>query len=138
MAAPTQLPFTSAQIEALPKAVTIEGLCAGISNPDIFFSEEVAEQEQAINLCAACPVLDQCLNYALRNELYGIWGGTTPAERQTLNSVPVISPEFRREAAEIRHDIESEVLTVVQIAAKWNVDERSIYRYKAKLRKEAS
>jgi hypothetical protein len=50
----------------------------------------------------------------------------------------VITPEFRREAAEIRFDIESEILTVTQIAAKYRVDERSIYRYKARLRKEAS
>jgi hypothetical protein len=70
--------------------------------------------------------------------MYGIWAGTTPAERQTLNSVSVITPEFRREAAEIRYDIESEILTVTQIAAKYRVDERSIYRYKARLRKEAS
>ena len=138
MAAPIQLPFTLQEVEELPKAIIKEGMCTDVSNPDIFFSEDIAEQEQAISLCAICPILEACLTYAMRNEMYGIWGGTTPTERQALNSVPVISPEFRREAAEIRSDIESEVLTVTQIAAKYRVDERSIYRYKARLRKEAS
>ena len=113
-------------------------MCSAASDPDIFFSEEKVAQEEAISLCAICPVLELCLNYSIKNEMYGIWGGTTPEERQTLRSVPVITPEFRREAAEIRNDIEAEILTVTQIAAKYRVDERSIYRYKARLRKEAS
>lgn len=138
MAAPIQLPFTYAEVEELPKEVIKHGMCTDAPNPDIFFSDETAEQEQAISLCAICPVLELCFNYAVRNEMYGIWGGTTPSERQTLRSVPVITPEFRREAAEIRHDIEAEILTITQIAAKYRVDERSIYRYKARLRKEAS
>jgi hypothetical protein len=138
LAAPTQLPYTNAQVAQLPKILVQEGMCNDAKDPDIFFSEEIAEQEIAISLCAICPVLEPCLEYAIRNEMYGIWAGTTPAERQTLNSVSVITPEFRREAAEIRYDIESEILTVTQIAAKYRVDERSIYRYKARLRKEAS
>jgi hypothetical protein len=138
LAAPIQLPFTNEQVEELPKEVIKNGMCIDVSNPDIFFSEEPAEQEVAISLCAICPVLGECLTYALRNEMYGIWGGTSPSERQTLRSVPVITPEFRREAAEIRNDIEAEILTVTQIASKYRVDERSIYRYKARLRKEAS
>ncbi len=113
-------------------------MCNGVKDPDIFFSETKKDQEQAISLCALCPVLEPCLEYALRNEMYGIWGGTTPTERQAIRSVPVLTPEFRREAAEIRNDIEAEILTIVQIAAKYRVDERSIYRYKARLRKEAS
>lgn len=138
MAAPIQLPFTNEEVEELPKQIIKDGMCVDVTNPDIFFSDEIAEQEQAISLCAICPVLEACLTYALRNEMFGIWGGTTPTERQALRSVPLITPEFRREAAEIRNDIEAEILTVAQIAAKYRVEERSIYRYKARLRKEAS
>ncbi len=138
LAAPIQLPFTNQEVEQLPKEVIQQGMCSAASDPDIFFSDAKADQEEAVSLCAICPVLEACLNYAIKNEMYGIWGGTTPEERQTLRSVPVITPEFRREAAEIRNDIEAEILTVTQIAAKYRVDERSIYRYKARLRKEAS
>lgn len=36
-------------------------------------------------ICAACPVQTACLEYALADrDLYGIWGGTTEAERDTL------------------------------------------------------
>lgn len=36
-------------------------------------------------LCADCPVKDQCLAYALDNdEQYGIWGGLTPSQRNMV------------------------------------------------------
>ena len=36
----------------------------------------------AKEICARCPVEDQCLAYALRwREPHGIWGGRAPAER---------------------------------------------------------
>ena len=41
--------------------------------------------EAAIDMCRKCPVLKQCLEYALRHPEsteYGIWGGTTPPSTQ--------------------------------------------------------
>ena len=39
-------------------------------------------EEQAAELCAGCPVLDLCRDYAIAaKEPFGIWGGTTPAMR---------------------------------------------------------
>ena len=39
----------------------------------------------AKNACTACPVISQCLAYALENgENEGIWGGTTPRERRAI------------------------------------------------------
>lgn len=57
--------------------------------PDVFFPEdypELAIRRQAIAtakaLCAQCPVISDCLIYAITaREAYGIWGGTTPSER---------------------------------------------------------
>jgi len=35
--------------------------------------------------CETCPVQKQCLDYALANRIkYGLWGNTTPKERETL------------------------------------------------------
>ncbi|MFE6846544.1 WhiB family transcriptional regulator [Streptomyces sp. NPDC057686] len=36
--------------------------------------------EQALQTCYHCPVRSQCLRFH-QNERYGIFGGTTPAER---------------------------------------------------------
>ena len=36
--------------------------------------------------CAPCPVAAACLDWALTvREPYGIWGGTTPEERERIN-----------------------------------------------------
>lgn len=41
--------------------------------------------DQAKTLCDGCPVMTQCLAYALNNgEDEGIWGGTTPKERASI------------------------------------------------------
>lgn len=37
-------------------------------------------------ICAKCPMLRECFNYAVHHESYGFWGGTTPKERETLRA----------------------------------------------------
>lgn len=39
----------------------------------------------AKNLCESCPIRQQCLDYALKNEPLNIWGGMTPNERAHAN-----------------------------------------------------
>lgn len=44
--------------------------------------------ERAIAICRTCPVTYQCLWYALDNdEPYGVWGATTPDDRQALQRI---------------------------------------------------
>jgi WhiB family transcriptional regulator, redox-sensing transcriptional regulator len=39
----------------------------------------------AKNVCAECPVVDPCLDFALADPgLQGVWGGTTEADRDRL------------------------------------------------------
>jgi WhiB family transcriptional regulator, redox-sensing transcriptional regulator len=59
--------------------------------PEMFFPQGqdmemlLLEIRVAKNICSECPIKFECLNYALAaNEPYGIWGGTTPAERNIL------------------------------------------------------
>lgn len=60
--------------------------------PDLFFPEKIGTEGnlgQSVKLakkaCATCPALNPCLAYALAaNETDGIWGGTSPNERQEL------------------------------------------------------
>lgn len=54
--------------------------------PQELATEMVAYAEQrAKAACSRCPVRDMCRTWALENgEEFGIWGGTTPAERAAL------------------------------------------------------
>lgn len=45
---------------------------------------EVVRVTRARAVCAACPVAAQCLDYALEKEVYGVWGGTTEADRRVM------------------------------------------------------
>lgn len=59
------------------------------NDPDLFFMEDVhnGQVSNAIakEACQRCPVMVQCGQYATEhNEVYGIWGGLTPAERKKI------------------------------------------------------
>jgi WhiB family redox-sensing transcriptional regulator len=69
-----------------------QGLCRG-ADVEQFFADDpdlgqVARRERtdaAKAVCASCPVARQCLDHAMRvPEPFGIWGGTTAAERSRL------------------------------------------------------
>ena len=59
-----------------------------LADPDLFFpisSAGPAERQitRAKTICGGCAVREKCLEFALSHELsYGIWGGTTPEDRQ--------------------------------------------------------
>ena len=61
-----------------------DAACAEL-DPDIFFPERGGSSKAARAVCARCPVVEDCLTYALENrEEYGIWGGTSERERRGL------------------------------------------------------
>lgn len=45
-----------------------------------------AEVSMALEVCAGCPVREECLDYALAWEPYGIWGGKTERQRNNLRN----------------------------------------------------
>jgi len=56
------------------------------TNPDMFFpeshvSDRSLEVRSAKAVCAECPYKAQCLEWALKYEDIGIWGGMTQRER---------------------------------------------------------
>jgi WhiB family redox-sensing transcriptional regulator len=54
---------------------------------NLFFPERGESAEPARRVCAACPVRQPCLDYAITNRIaYGIWGGLTERERRALRS----------------------------------------------------
>lgn len=60
------------------------------TNPDLFFpvgttGNAVVQIEQAKAVCLACPVVSECLEFALTtNQDAGIWGATSEEERRKL------------------------------------------------------
>lgn len=62
-------------------------LCAEVDT-ELFFPEkgQDAQANQAKTLCRKCPHLIECLEWALRYEAYGIWGGHNAKERQKIRS----------------------------------------------------
>ena len=59
-----------------------------IPDQDLRGVRKTEAAEAAIAMCRKCPVLKQCLEYALRHPEYteyGIWGGTTPPQRRRIS-----------------------------------------------------
>lgn len=58
-----------------------EAVCNEV-DPEIFYPEKGGSTRPAKRICAACPVTEACLEYALDNdERFGIWGGLSARER---------------------------------------------------------
>ncbi len=54
-------------------------------DPEIFFPERGHSSKAARDVCARCPVVDECLSYALDTKAeFGIWGNTSERERRAL------------------------------------------------------
>src|SRR5699024_9889577 len=55
------------------------------ADPDRFFVRGAAQARAVQRLCARCPVQEDCLEYALANEIdFGVWGGMTERQRRSL------------------------------------------------------
>ena len=70
------------------------------ADPDLFFPENTKDRtmfeaiSKAKSICYQCPVVDLCLEYALRSDPYGVWGATTEADRKQIR----IDRRLRRDA----------------------------------------
>lgn len=64
-----------------------EANCAN-TDPEAFFKDEMKDPETVAlvkRVCLQCRVGELCLKYALENKISdGIWGGTTPREREKI------------------------------------------------------
>ena len=70
--------------------------CVGL-DVEAFFPEKARLSDNnlaALEVCSSCPVRVACLTYAVKNNLEGIWGGTTDANRNRVRKLPTTRAEW--------------------------------------------
>ena len=73
--------------------------CRG-TDLEVFFPGRGESAGPARQVCAACPVRQPCLDYAITNRIvHGIWGGLTERERRALQSRWVRASRRERDEA---------------------------------------
>jgi WhiB family redox-sensing transcriptional regulator len=61
-----------------------DAACRGVDT-SVFFPASDAQAGPAKEICATCPVREECLEFALETRpADGVWGGLTPIERHRL------------------------------------------------------
>ncbi len=69
-----------------------QGLCR-FEPPSTFFPSDGVGVETAKRICAACPVKEPCLEYALEHRIdHGVWGGTSERQRRRILKKRKLSP----------------------------------------------
>ena len=67
-----------------PEPWTRQALCAQVGG-DFWFPEPSESTMPARAICARCPVVAECLAYAMENRIMdGFWGNTSPKQRAKL------------------------------------------------------
>jgi WhiB family redox-sensing transcriptional regulator len=62
-----------------------EGAVCAQTDPEVFYPDKGGSTTAAKRICRGCPVMAECLQYAVDNrETFGVWGGLSPRERQAL------------------------------------------------------
>jgi WhiB family redox-sensing transcriptional regulator len=74
--------------------------CAKIEDKDFFFPDARAQEAERLHqlkaICSSCIHEKECLEYALEKQIpYGIWGGSTPADRDTVAIIKSKSYAFK-------------------------------------------
>ena len=60
-----------------------------LDKPELFFIERGQKGNEAKILCAECPVINECYEYAIREKpLYGIWAGKTAKTLRSIRNAP--------------------------------------------------
>ena len=71
--------------------------CATV-DPELFFPEKGGGQGREFKMvravCRRCDLIDQCLDWAIKHNEYGIWGGTSERERRVIRRKRGITQEI--------------------------------------------
>lgn len=90
------------------RAVDLDAAICPQTDPDAFHSMHNITDEKMLSLlraCSVCTISDQCLDIALEQlveEDWGVWGGTTRAERKDIRSNPELREFYTQRLIDIR------------------------------------
>ena len=63
----------------------VMGLCGDADQIDLWSSIDKNEKRRARAVCRECPVINDCMEFALTNNIQdGIWGGQSPNGRKRI------------------------------------------------------
>jgi WhiB family redox-sensing transcriptional regulator len=111
-----------------------DALCAALDT-DLFYPDKADTEAEAKRVCGMCEVRPQCLQSALDNREWGIWGGTSASERQKMLPRPVRGPvmsRVERDAEIMRRVAAGE--TSEEIAAQLGIHPRTVGKARARAR----
>lgn len=78
------LPTPTVRGDETPDAWMASALCTE-TDPEIFTGDQGDTTAPAKRICAKCPVIGACLQWALdHDEQFSVWGGLAPKERKAL------------------------------------------------------
>jgi WhiB family redox-sensing transcriptional regulator len=111
--------------------------CADIEDKDLFFPDNRTQEAERLHqlkaICASCIHEKECLEYALEKQIpYGIWGGSTPADRDTVAIAKGKSYAFKGIALTITK-LHKKGVSANEIAAQLNTSPGYVSRVLRKL-----
>ena len=117
----------------LSSALELSGGNCQPEDSDLFFSEVPREVASAKGICATCPIKKQCLQVALESGEFGVWGGTTYAEREPTIAQLGISdlPSLAEAETELRKIMFAEAS---ELATNYQVERRTVQRWRKTIR----
>jgi len=83
---PAQIQGTAVRAGQLDEDWRTQGVCRSIEHdPEAWYPHKPQDAWLGAALCKTCPVVQQCLNYAMaHDERHGTWGGLTEWQRDNL------------------------------------------------------
>jgi WhiB family redox-sensing transcriptional regulator len=121
-------------VSALPAYTGREPCRTG--DPDRFFPEHGSwrlSSRRAKAECKSCPLLNSCFDYALHNDVEGIWGGTSYEDRKRMRrKYKIVAERILPTEAELMQIEMRQArlggLTVGQVADQFGVSKRHAQR----------
>jgi WhiB family redox-sensing transcriptional regulator len=111
--------------------------CSDIEDKDLFFPDNRTQEAERLHqlkaICSSCIHEKECLEYALEKQIpYGIWGGSTPADRDTVAIAKGKSYAFKGIALTITK-LHKKGVSANEIAAQLNTSPGYVSRVLRKL-----